>query len=37
LKTIYYQRKNHKLPEWREFCQWIEELPYFKDLVLGDK
>ncbi len=37
LKTIYHQRKNHKLPEWREFCQWIEELPYFKELVLGDK
>lgn len=37
LKTIYHQRKNHKLPEWREFCQWIEELPYFKELVLDDK
>ena len=27
LKTIYHQRKNHKLPEWREFCKWIETLP----------
>jgi hypothetical protein len=27
LKTIYQQRKNHRLPEWREFCQWIETLP----------
>ena len=27
LKTIYGQRKNHKLPEWREFCKWIETLP----------
>lgn len=27
LKTIYKQRKNHRLPEWREFCQWIETLP----------
>ena len=24
LKTIYNQRKNHRLPEWREFCKWIE-------------
>lgn len=36
LKTIYYQRKNHRLPEWREFCKQIEQLPYFKELVLGD-
>lgn len=28
LKTIYQQRKNHRLPEWREFCEWIEKLPY---------
>jgi hypothetical protein len=28
LKTIYRQRKNHTLPEWREFCKWIETLPY---------
>lgn len=28
LKTIYSQRKNHRLPEWREFCKWIESLPY---------
>ena len=27
LKTIYIQRKNHRLPEWREFCGWIETLP----------
>jgi hypothetical protein len=36
LKTIYYQRKNHRLPEWREFCEWVETLPYFKELVLGE-
>ena len=28
LKTIYQQRKNHRLPEWREFTKWIETLPY---------
>lgn len=35
LKTIYHQRKSHKLPEWREFCAWIESLPMFKELCLG--
>lgn len=28
LANIYRQRKNHKLDEWREFCKWIEGLPY---------
>lgn len=28
LKTIYQQRKGHRLPEWREFCKWVETLPY---------
>lgn len=36
LKTIYHQRKTHRLPEWRSFCEQIEQLPYFKELVLGD-
>lgn len=27
LKTIYHQRKSHRLPEWRAFCEWIETLP----------
>ena len=37
LKTIYHQRKNHKLKEWKEFCEWVEDLPCFKDLCLeGD-
>ena len=35
LKTIYHQRKNHKLKEWHEFCKWIEGLPMFKELCLG--
>lgn len=34
LKTIYHQRKNHRLPEWREFCRWIETLP-FSYLITG--
>ena len=37
LKTIYAQRKNHRLPEWREFCEYIKnELPLFKEIVLGE-
>ena len=32
LKTIYQQRKDHRLPEWREFCAWIETLPH-SDLI----
>ena len=33
LKNIYIQRKHHRLPEWREFCKWIETLPYFEELI----
>ena len=28
LRRIYKQRKKHRLPHWREFCAWIETLPY---------
>ena len=28
LKNIYHARKNHKLEEWHDFCNWIESLPY---------
>lgn len=35
LKTIYYQRKDHRLPEWREFCKQLEGIPEFRDIVLG--
>ena len=33
LLNIYVQRHNHRLPEWREFCEQLLELPYFSDLV----
>lgn len=33
LKTMYIQRYNHRLPQWREFCKWILTLPYFKELT----
>ena len=35
LANIYHSRKNHKLDEWREFCQWIENLPY-AELITGE-
>jgi hypothetical protein len=38
LKTIWAQRSNHRLNEWREFCGEIEKFPMFKELCLrGDK
>lgn len=35
LKTMYQQRKNHRLPEWREFCDWCETLPHFMELCFN--
>lgn len=35
LKSMYFARKNHKLDEWREFCKWIESLPY-SELITGE-
>jgi hypothetical protein len=32
LKTIYAQRRTHRLPEWQLFCDWIETLPKVKEL-----
>lgn len=36
LINMYHARKNHKLDEWREFCEWIETLPY-SELIIGEK
>lgn len=35
LKTIYNQRKDHRLPEWKSFCDFIESLPY-SELIIGE-
>ena len=35
LKTIYQQRKDHRLSEWREFCNWIKKLPH-SDWITGE-
>lgn len=33
LRRIYFQRRNHRLPLWHEFCDWIETLPFAKELI----
>jgi len=33
LRNIYFQRKNHKLREWHDFCDWIKTLPYSGELI----
>ena len=35
LANIYKSRKNHKLDEWKNFCKWIENLPY-SELITGN-
>lgn len=37
LANIYKSRKNHKLDEWREFCNWIEGLPYSEIITVKDE
>jgi hypothetical protein len=34
LLNMYKSRKSHKLTEWHTFCDWIETLPYFKEICL---
>ena len=34
LRNIYFQRRNHKLKEWHQFCDWIATLPYAKELIM---
>lgn len=36
LYNMYCARRKHKLDEWVEFCEWIETLPYFKDIFQID-
>lgn len=33
LISIHHQRRNHRLTEWREFCTWIENLPYMSEFL----
>ena len=36
LRNMYHSRKHHKLTEWHTFCEWVETLPYAKELMIGD-
>ena len=36
LRRIYKQRHDHRLPQWRMFCGWIETLPLADELIIGD-
>ena len=36
LANMYHSRKNHKLDEWREFCKWVENLPYSDLIIMED-
>ena len=35
LRNIYHARRNHKIDEWHTLCDWIEKLPYAKELICG--
>ena len=37
LVNIYKSRKNHKLEEWRSFCEWIKTLPYAKEIIIAEE
>lgn len=37
LRRIYFQRRNHRLPMWHDFCAWIESLPYADLLITCQK
>jgi hypothetical protein len=34
LRRIYQQRRNHRLPHWHIFCDWIKALPFANELIL---
>lgn len=37
LRRIYFQRRNHRLPQWRKFCGWIRTLPYADEFILCER
>jgi hypothetical protein len=36
LANMYHDRKNHKLDEWVEFCEWVKGLP-FSEIIIGEQ
>ena len=37
LQNIYQQRKTHRLPDWKEFCEEIKTFPMAKEMITGEK
>lgn len=37
LVAMYHSRKNHKLNEWHEFCDWALNMPYFRELFIDNE
>ena len=37
LRRIYFQRRNHRLPQWRMFCDWIKTLPFAEEFITVEK
>lgn len=37
LRRIYFQRRNHRLPMWHDFCDWIKTLPFAEELILCER
>lgn len=37
LRRIYFQRRNHRLPMWHDFCEWIKSLPFAESLITIEK
>ena len=37
LEILYSQRKTHRLPEWRAFCEWVEGLPFAGDFIINTR
>lgn len=36
LRRIWWQRRNHRHPDWQVFCDWIEGLPHFDMLIVPE-
>lgn len=36
LKNVYHQRRYHRLAEWKDFCKWIETLPFAQEFLVGE-
>ena len=36
LKNMYFARRDHKLDEWHDFCDWVLTLPYFREIVVQE-